>query len=93
MDLPTLESVESVGSEEARQQLPTLIDRARGGVSTVVTRHGRPCAAIVPVSVLARATAAPPRGPSLASLRASGAGLWGESPGRTIADARDEWGE
>lgn len=93
MDLPTPETVESVGSEEARQQLPTLIDRARGGVSTVVTRHGRPCAAIVPVSVLAQATAVAPRGPSLTSLRGSGAGLWGEHAGGTIADARDEWGE
>ena len=77
MDLPTLETVETLGSEEARQQLPSLLDRARGGVATLVTRHGRPCAAIVPVSVLERATAAPPRGPSLTSLRASGAGLWG----------------
>jgi prevent-host-death family protein len=85
--------VETLGSEEARQQLPSLLDRARGGVATLVTRHGRPCAAIVPVSVLAQATAVAPRGPSLTSLRGSGAGLWGENAVRTIADARDEWGE
>lgn len=85
--------VETLGSEEARQQLPSLLERARGGVATVVTRHGRPCAAIVPVSVLDQAAAALPRGPSLRSLRGSGAGLWGEDAGRSIADARDEWGE
>lgn len=85
--------VETLGSEEARQQLPSLLDRARGGVATLVTRRGRPCAAIVPVSVLAQAMAVAPRGPSLTSLRGSGAGLWGEDAGRTIADARDEWGE
>jgi prevent-host-death family protein len=86
-------TVETLGSEEARQQLPSLLDRARGGVATLVTRHGRPCAAIVPVSVLEQATATAPRGPSLKSLRGSGAGLWGENAGQTIADARGEWGE
>lgn len=86
-------TVEALGAEEARQQLPSLLDRARNGVSTLVTRHGRPCAAIVPVSVLERSTAAPARGPSLAALRGSGRGLWSADIGQAIAEARDEWGE
>ena len=90
MDTPTNETL---GAEEARQHLPALLDRARNGVATVVTRHGRPCAAIVPLSVWARAQAGvPSRGGSLTALRGSGASLWGEHAGRTIADARDEWG-
>jgi antitoxin (DNA-binding transcriptional repressor) of toxin-antitoxin stability system len=33
------------GAEEARKQLPELLDAAEKGESTVITRHGRPVAA------------------------------------------------
>jgi prevent-host-death family protein len=38
------------GAEEARNQLPDLLAAAEKGRSTVITRHGRPVAAIVPMS-------------------------------------------
>ncbi len=36
-------------AEEARSQLPDLLDAAEKGRSTVITRHGRPVAALVPL--------------------------------------------
>jgi len=37
------------GAEEARNQLPDLLDGAEKGRSTIITRHGRPVAALVPI--------------------------------------------
>ena len=37
------------GAEEARNQLPHLLEAAEDGQSTVITRHGRPIAALVPI--------------------------------------------
>jgi prevent-host-death family protein len=37
------------GAEEARNQLPDLLDAAKQGRSTIITRHGRPVAALVPI--------------------------------------------
>ena len=37
------------GAEEARNQLPHLLEAAENGQSTVITKHGRPVAALVPI--------------------------------------------
>jgi prevent-host-death family protein len=37
------------GAEEARNQLPDLLEAAEKGRSTIITRHGRPVAALVPM--------------------------------------------
>jgi prevent-host-death family protein len=37
------------GAEEARNELPHLLDEAEKGRSTVITKHGRPVAALAPV--------------------------------------------
>ena len=37
------------GAEEARNQLPDLLEAAEKGQSTIITRHGRPVAALVPI--------------------------------------------
>ena len=37
------------GAEEARNQLPDLLDAAEKGNSTIITRHGRAVAALVPM--------------------------------------------
>lgn len=34
------------GAEEARNELPDLLDAAEKGRSTIITRHGRPCCGI-----------------------------------------------
>ncbi len=76
------------GAEEARSQLPQLLDRAHRGSSSVITKHGKPYAALVPIEVF-RAQAG--RRLSLLALKGSGAGLWGQSASRFVADLRDEW--
>lgn len=75
------------GAEAARAQLPALIERAHHGESTVITRHGRPWAAIVPADAVP--TAGRPGG--VLALAGSGTGLWSGEPARRVAELRDEW--
>jgi prevent-host-death family protein len=75
------------GAEEARNQLPELLDAAEKGRSTIITRHGRPVAALVPIENLG----ASPRQQPLLPLEGSGRGLWGKNSTRTIRRLRDEW--
>jgi prevent-host-death family protein len=75
------------GSEEARRNFPTLVERAARGEPTLITKHGKPYAALVPASAISSRSA----GADLRSLRGTGKGLWGRSARRTIARMRDEW--
>lgn len=75
------------GAEEARNQLPDLLDAAENGGSTVISRRGRPVAALIPVEEY---VAARPQ-QSLLKLKGSGRGLWGSDSSATIRDLRDEW--
>lgn len=79
--------VESKGAEEARNQLPDLLEAASRGASTIITRRGKAVAVLVPVQDFS------PRGrqKSAANLRGSGKGLWGRSPASAVARMRDEW--
>ena len=74
------------GSEEARAHLPELLERANRGGTTLITRHGKPYAALVPVEKVQLG-----RRVLLLSLKGTGAGLWGENSAETIAALRDEW--
>jgi prevent-host-death family protein len=38
------------GAEEARNQLPHLLDAAGKGESTVISKHGRPVAVLAPIA-------------------------------------------
>jgi len=75
-------------AEEARNQLPALLDAAEKGRSTIITRHGRPVAALMPIGVHGGVARQQP----LLSLAGSGRGLWGRSSTRTLDKLRDEWG-
>jgi prevent-host-death family protein len=75
------------GAEEARNQLPDLLDAAEQGRSTVITRHGRPIAALVPAGEHRSSARQRPLSP----LKGSGRGLWGPDSGRAIRELRDEW--
>ena len=75
------------GVEDARSQLPALLAEAERGRSTIITRHGRSIAAIVPVE---RATGEA-RQKSLLGLAGSGKGLWGKDSAKTLRKLRDEW--
>jgi prevent-host-death family protein len=75
------------GAEEARNQLPELLAAAEKGQSTIITRHGRPVAALVPIG----AYRAGIEQQSLMPLRGSGRGLWGKNSTAAIRRLRDEW--
>jgi prevent-host-death family protein len=75
------------GAEEARNQLPDLLEAAEKGRSTIITRHGHPVAALVPIE----AYGATVRQQPLVPVAGSGRGLWGKDSARTLRRLRDEW--
>lgn len=75
------------GVVDARRRLPSLIDAAERGGATVITRRGRPVAALVPLDDYAPQRRQQP----LLPLRGSGAGLWGSSSRSTLTRLRNEW--
>lgn len=82
------------GLEQARAQLPHIASEAHAGYASVITRHGKPVAVVVPVAQWEQAQQQPlppSAGPGLLALRGSGRGLWGEDAARAVADLRDEW--
>lgn len=76
------------GAEDARKELPALLDDAESGRATVITRHGRPIAALIPIE---RFTNASQPQLSLLSVAGTGRGLWGKDSTRFLRDLRDEW--
>jgi prevent-host-death family protein len=74
------------GAEEARNQLPLLLAAAENGRTTIITRHGRSVAALVPVE-----EAAASKQKSLVALAGSGKGLWGKDSRHSMRRLRDEW--
>lgn len=77
----------SYGAEEARAKLPELLERASRGQATLITKHGRPYAAVVPAP---KTLALKPR-MSLLALAGSGKGLWGRGSSKAVHRMRDEW--
>lgn len=75
------------GAEEARNQLPELLDGAQQGRSTIITKHGRPVAALVPIEAYGSGVRQEP----LLPLAGSGRGLWGADSTRTLRRLRKEW--
>lgn len=75
------------GVEAARKELPALLAEAEQGRSTIVTRHGRAIAAIVPVERAQLRL----RQKSLLGLAGLGKGLWGRNSTKTLRRLRDEW--
>lgn len=70
-----------LGANEARKRLPELLKRAEEGEQTLIRRHNKPVAALVPLHQ--RFT---PQRQALASLRGSGYGLWDLRPERRTAE-------
>jgi prevent-host-death family protein len=75
------------GAEEARNHLPALLAEAEKGRSTIITRHGRSVAALVPIAVLYPGVKQQP----LTPMEGSGRGLWGEDSACTLRELREEW--
>ncbi len=63
------------------------VEEAAGGDATVIVRHGKPIAALVPLDSLDVAK----RQLSILPLVNSGHGLWGQRSGTTLRKLRDEW--
>jgi prevent-host-death family protein len=82
-----MNKVKRKGAEEARNQLPDLLEAAQAGQSTIITRHGKPVAALVPIAEFRP----PERQASLMPLAGSGRGMWGKDSARTIRRLREEW--
>jgi prevent-host-death family protein len=82
-----MSSTQRKGAEEARNQLPELLEGAQQGRSTIITKHGRPVAALVPIEAYGVAA----RQESLLPLAGSGRGLWGTDSARTLRRLRQEW--
>jgi antitoxin (DNA-binding transcriptional repressor) of toxin-antitoxin stability system len=83
-------SITSLGLEQYRIKLPTMAALAQAGSPSIITRHGKPYAALVSVQALEKATTAQ-RKTSLLALAGTGSGLWGNSASQTIAGLRNEW--
>ena len=66
-----METSPAYGLEQARTQLPRLVAEAHAGTQSIITKHGKPYAAIVPLQDAARAAN---RGSGVLNLRGSGAG-------------------
>ena len=75
--------------ERARSHLPSIVAEAHSGKRTIITRHGKAYAAVVPVTDLDKSSGKS-RGGILA-LRGSGKGLWGKDSSKRVAALRDEW--
>jgi len=75
------------GAEDARNQLPELLVAAENGEPTIITKRGKPVAALMPIDSHALAL----RQQSLLPLAGSGKGLWGKNSTRTLQKLRDEW--
>ncbi|MEO7854299.1 MAG: type II toxin-antitoxin system prevent-host-death family antitoxin [Rubrivivax sp.] len=73
-------SVITLDLEEGRTRLSELAARAAAGHSSLLTRHGKPIAAIVPPNAVTRSHGSA----SFLSLRGSGKGLWGDAPAAAI---------
>lgn len=76
-----------IGTEEARKQLPELLERAyRHGESTIIAKRGVPYAQLAPLKPNSAST-----GESLSSLRGTGRGCYGDAAA-AVNEMREEWG-
>jgi prevent-host-death family protein len=80
------------GLEQARAQLPHIAAEAGAGHVSVITRHGKAIAVVVPVDQWQQQMERR-RGSSLMSLRGTGKGLWKGGAAKAVAVLRDEWEE
>ena len=79
------------GLEQARIHLPLIIAQAHTGVTSVITRHGKPYAAVVSIKDMEKTKTTLAATPGVLALRGTGKGLWEQSTGSIVAELRDEW--
>jgi len=86
-------TVLNYGLEQARIQLPNIVANAHAGVRSIITKHGKPYAAIVPLQDIKPASTEADLTSGILALRGTGRGLWGAQVGQAVSDLRDEWGD
>ncbi len=79
------------GLEQARARLPLLVSEAVAGTSSIITRHGKPCAAVVPLDTLEQLALLKCRPQGIMALRGTGRGLWGGDSAEAVRALRAEW--
>jgi prevent-host-death family protein len=82
-----MSAVPHKSAEEVRNQFSDLLAAAEKGRSTIVTKHGRPVAALIPIE----AYRAPLHQQPLTPVAGSGRGLWTRNSTRAHRNLRDEW--
>ena len=80
-------TISKKGAEEARNQLPSLLESAERGRATVITKRGKAVAALVPIEDFE----AGGKQSSLVGLKGTGKNLWGRDSAHTLDKLRDEW--
>jgi prevent-host-death family protein len=78
----------SRGAEDARNELPALLQGAMRGQATVITRRGQPVAALVSMDQFESSHR---RQAPLLPLIGTGKGLWGKDSRLTLHKLRNEW--
>ncbi|WP_158272811.1 type II toxin-antitoxin system prevent-host-death family antitoxin [Limnohabitans sp. T6-5] len=71
--------------------MPHIATEAVAGYSSVITRHGKPVAVVVPVAQWRDQQARTFQQAGVLALRGTGRGLWTEGASQAVADLRDEW--
>jgi prevent-host-death family protein len=79
------------GLEQARAQLPLIASEAVAGYTSVITRHGKPVAVVIPVDQWRDQQARSLRQSGVLALRGTGRGLWPDGAAASVAQLRDEW--
>lgn len=82
-----MSSIRYKGAEEARNELPSLVEDAEKGDVTIITRRGRPVAALMPVATVGQGRLQLP----LTALAGTGRGVWGRESTRGLRKLRVEW--
>ena len=86
-------NIANYGLEQARIHLPSIVANAHAGIRSIITKHGRPYAAIVPLQDVQKSSNSAELAAGILSLRGTGRGLWGTHVGQTVSDLRDEWSD
>ena len=86
-----MSTISNYGLEQARIQLPMIVADAHAGVRSIITKHGKPYAAVVPVEDVQRSATEADLASGILALQGTGRGLWGTDAGKAVSELRDEW--
>ncbi len=79
------------GLEQARAQLPHIAAEASAGYGSVITRHGKPVAVVVPMEAWQALQASGAKAAGILALRGTGRQVWPGSASQAVTELRDEW--